>query len=159
MATKKKKEPDNTIAQNRKARHDYFIEDTFEAGLSLLGWEVKAMRAKKANLTDGYIIIHQGEAYLHSCHISPLTTTSTHVLAEPTRNRKLLLHAAEIIKLIAAMEKDGYTIVPLTLYWVRNKVKLKIGTAKGKKLHDKRATEKAKEWNRDKQRIMKNNFD
>jgi SsrA-binding protein len=159
MATKKKKTPDNTIAQNRKARFDYFIEDTFEAGLSLLGWEVKAMREKKANLTDGYIIIHQGEAYLHGCHISPLTTTSTHIVAEPTRNRKLLLHVAEIVKLIAAIDKDGYTIVPLSLYWVKNKVKLKIGTAKGKKLHDKRATEKAKEWNKDKQRIMKNNFD
>lgn len=159
MAAKKKKTPDNTIAQNRKANHDYFIEDTYEAGLSLLGWEVKAMREKKANLSDAYVILHQGEAYLHACHVSPLITTSTHIVAEPTRNRKLLLHAAEIVKLIAAMERDGYTIVPLSLYWIKNKVKLKIGTAKGKKLHDKRATEKAKEWNKDKQRIMKNNFD
>lgn len=160
MAGKKKKTPENTIAQNRKARHDYFIEDTFEAGLSLLGWEVKAMRASStANLTDAYVVLHQGEAYLHGCHVSPLITTSTHVVAEPTRNRKLLLHDAEIRKLIIAQEKDGYTIVPLALYWVRNLVKLKIGTAKGKKLHDKRASEKAKEWNRDKQRIMKNNFD
>lgn len=159
MATKKKKMPDNTIAQNRKATHDYFIENTYEAGLSLLGWEVKAMREKKANLTDAYIVIHQGEAYLHSCHVSPLITTSTHVIAEPTRNRKLLLHAAEIIKLIVAIEKDGYTVVPLSLYWIKNKVKLKIGVAKGKKLHDKRATEKEKEWNKDKQRIMKNNFE
>ena len=156
---KKKKAPDNTIAQNRKARYDYFIEDTFEAGLSLLGWEVKAMRANKTNLTDAYIILHQGEAFLHSCHISPLITTSTHVVAEPTRNRKLLLHAAELVKLAAAIEKDGFTIVPLSLYWIKNRVKLKIGTAKGKKLHDKRATEKAREWNKDKQRIMKNNFD
>lgn len=158
MAGKKKKTPENTIAQNRKARHDYFIEDTFEAGLELQGWEVKAMRDKKANLTDAYIIIHNSEAYLHGCHVSPLITTSTHIKAEPTRNRKLLLHRNEINKIIDAQQKDGYTIVPLSLYWVRNLVKLKIGTAKGKKLHDKRATEKAKEWNRDKQRLMKNNF-
>lgn len=158
MAVKKKKTPENTIAQNRKARHDYFIEETFEAGLTLQGWEVKAMRDKKANLVDSYIVIHNNEAYLHGCHVSPLITASTHITPIPTRNRKLLLHASEINKLIDAQQKDGYTIVPLALYWVRNLVKLKIGTAKGKKLHDKRATEKAKEWNRDKQRIMKNNF-
>jgi SsrA-binding protein len=159
MAGKKKKTPDNTIAQNRKANFDYFIEETFEAGLVLQGWEVKAMREKKANLTDAYIIVHQGEIYLHGCHISPLITTSTHIKAEPVRNRKLLLHRNEIGKIIDAQQKEGYTIVPLALFWVRNLIKLKIGTAKGKKLHDKRATEKAKEWNRDKQRIMKNNFD
>jgi len=158
MSAKKKKTPENTIAQNRKARHDYFIEDTFEAGLALQGWEVKAMREKKVNLADAYIVLHEGEAFLHGCHISPLSTASTHYLAEPTRNRKLLLHGSELGKLIDAQQKEGYTIVPLTLYWVRNLVKLKVGTAKGKKLHDKRATEKAKEWNRDKQRIMKNNF-
>lgn len=158
MAGKKKKTPENTIAQNRKARHDYFIEETFEAGLALEGWEVKAMREKKANLTDAYINLHNGEAFLQGCHVSPLITTSTHITPLPTRNRKLLLHNAEIGKLIDAQQKDGYTIVPLSLYWVRNLVKLKIGTAKGKKLHDKRATEKAKEWNRDKQRLMKNNF-
>lgn len=158
MAGKKKKTPENTIAQNRKARHDFFIEETFEAGLALQGWEVKAMREKKVNLADAYIIFHNGEVYLHGCHVSPLITTSTHITAEPTRNKKLLLHNAEIGKLMDAQQKDGYTIVPLSLYWVRNMVKLKIGTAKGKKLHDKRATEKAKEWNRDKQRLMKNNF-
>lgn len=155
---KKKKTPENTIAQNRKARHDYLIEETFEAGLSLQGWEVKAMRESKANLTDAYIILHNGEAFLHACHVSPLITTSTHITAEPTRNRKLLLHHAELIKLIDAQQKGGYTIVPLSLYWVRNRVKLKIATAKGKKQHDKRATERAKEWDRDKQRLMKNNF-
>lgn len=159
MAVKKKKTPENTIAQNRKARHDYLIEDTFEAGLSLLGWEVKAMRDKKANLTDAYIIMHNGEAFLQGCHVFPLITASTHVIAEPTRNRKLLLHDAELKKLISAQQKDGYTIIPLALYWLRNLVKLKIATAKGKKLHDKRASEKAKEWDRDKQRVMKNNFD
>lgn len=158
MAGKKKKTPENTIAQNRKARHDYFIEETFEAGLSLQGWEVKAMREKKANLTDAYIVLHNSEAFLQGCHVSPLSTTSTHTIPTPTRNRKLLLHNAEIGKLIDAQQKSGYTIVPLALYWVRNLVKLKLGTAKGKKLHDKRATERAKEWDRDKQRVMKNNF-
>jgi SsrA-binding protein len=158
MAAKKKKVPENTIAQNRKAKHDYFIDETYEAGLSLQGWEVKAMREKKANLTDAYVILHNGEAFLHACHVSPLITTSTHIKAEPTRNRKLLLHNAELVKLIDAQQKEGYTIVPLSLYWVRNRVKLKIGTAKGKKYHDKRASEKAKEWDRDKQRLMKNNF-
>jgi SsrA-binding protein len=158
MASKKKKTPENTIAQNRKAKHDYFIEETFEAGLALQGWEVKAMREKKANLTDAYIVLHNSEAYLQGCHVSPLITTSTHITAEPSRNKKLLLHNAEIGKLIDAQQRDGYTIVPLALYWVRNLVKLKIGTAKGKKLHDKRATERAKEWDRDKQRVMKNNF-
>ncbi|MGX5174844.1 SsrA-binding protein SmpB [Aliikangiella sp. IMCC44653] len=158
MASKKKKTPENTIAQNRKAKHDYFIEETFEAGLALQGWEVKAMREKKANLTDAYIVLHNSEAYLQGCHVSPLITTSTHITADPSRNKKLLLHNAEIGKLIDAQQRDGYTIVPLALYWVRNLVKLKIGTAKGKKLHDKRATERAKEWDRDKQRVMKNNF-
>ncbi|MDH5433719.1 MAG: SsrA-binding protein SmpB [Gammaproteobacteria bacterium] len=158
MGAKKKKLPDNTIAQNRKARHDYHIESDFEAGLVLQGWEVKAMRAQKANLTDAYIILQNGEAFLHGCHVSPLITTSTHIVAEPTRNRKLLLHDAELRKIIDAQQKDGYTIVPLALYWVRNLVKLKIATAKGKKLHDKRASEKAKQWNIEKQRVMKNNF-
>ena len=158
MAGKKKKTSENTIAQNRKARHDYFIEDTFEAGLALEGWEVKSIRDKKVSIADAYIIVHNGEVYLHGCHITPLITTSTHVVANPTRNKKLLLNHSEIIKIIDAQQKEGYTIVPLSLYWVRNLVKLKIGTAKGKKLHDKRATEKAKEWNRDKQRLMKNNF-
>ncbi len=158
MASKKKKVPENTIAQNRKAKHDYFIEDTFEAGLCLQGWEVKAMREKKANLTDAYIILHNGEAFLHACHVSPLITTSTHIKAEPTRNRKLLLHNSELGKLIDAQQKQGYAIVPLSLYWVKNLVKLKICTAKGKQYHDKRASEKSKEWDRDKQRLMKNNF-
>lgn len=154
----KKKVSDNTIAQNRKAKHDYFIETTYEAGLALQGWEVKSMREGKVNLTDAYIIFHQGEVFLYGAHISPLLTASTHITPEPTRNRKLLLHDAEISKLMAAQEQDGYTVVPLSLYWIRNKVKLKIATAKGKKLHDKRASEKNKEWERDKQKIMKNNF-
>lgn len=158
MAVKKKKVPENTIALNRKAKHDYFLEETYEAGLSLQGWEVKSMRNKQASLADAYIVLHQGEAFLQGCHISPLITTSTHIKAEPIRNRKLLLHNEQLSKLIDAQQKLGYTIVPLALYWVRNLVKLKIATAKGKKYHDKRATERAKEWERDKQRLMKNNF-
>ena len=152
---KKKKAPDNTIAQNRKARHDYSIGETFEAGLALLGWEVKSMRESKVTLAEAYIQLHQGEAWLYGCHISALNTTSTHNIIEPTRNRKLLLNASELTKLHDAQQKGGYTIVPLSLYWIRNLVKLKIGTAKGKKLHDKRAADKAKEWERDKGRIMK----
>lgn len=152
---KKKKTPDNTIAQNRKARHDYTIDETFEAGLALQGWEVKSMRESKVTIADAYIQLHQGEAWLYGCHISPLKTASTHNVLEPTRNRKLLLHANELGKLHDAQQKGGYTIVPLSLYWIRNLVKIKIGTGKGKKLHDKRAADKAKEWNRDKSRIMK----
>jgi len=152
---KKKKTPENTIAQNRRARHDYIIEDTFEAGLALQGWEVKSMRESKVTLSEAYVQLHQGEAWLHGCHISPLNTASTHNIIEPTRNRKLLLHSSELGKIHDAQQKGGYTIVPLALYWVRNLVKLKIGTAKGKKLHDKRAADKAKEWAKDKGRILK----
>jgi len=155
---KKKKVPENTIVQNRRARHEYFIEESFEAGLALQGWEVKAIRAGKVNLNDAYIMLHHGEAYLSGCHISPLNTVSTHIKPNPTRERKLLLHAREIDRLYGAQQREGYTIVPLSLYWRKNLVKLKIATAKGKKLHDKRASEKAREWNLDKQRIMKNNY-
>ncbi len=155
MAKKKKKTPDNTIAQNRRARHDYILGETFEAGLALLGWEVKAMRESNVTLTEAYIQLHNGEAWLYGCHISPLKTTSTHNIIEPTRNRKLLLHAKELYKLHDAMQRGGQTIVPLSLYWVRNLIKLKIATAKGKKLHDKRAADKAKEWEKDKSRILK----
>ena len=152
---KKKKTPDNTIAQNRKARHDYLIGETFEAGLALQGWEVKSMRESKVTLSDAYIILHQGEAWLHACHIASLNTTSTHNVIENTRNKKLLLNHSELNKLHDAMQKGGYTIVPLSLYWIRNLVKLKIATGKGKKLHDKRASEKSKQWDKDKARIMK----
>lgn len=155
MAKKKKKTSDNTIAQNRKARHDYLIGETFEAGLALQGWEVKSMRESKVTISDAYIQLHQGEAWLHACHISPLKTASTHYVAEPTRNRKLLLHAAELNKLHDAQNKGGCTIVPLSLYWIRNLIKIKIASAKGKKLHDKRASDKAKEWAIDKSRILK----
>jgi len=152
---KKKKTPDNTIAQNRRARHDYLIGETFEAGLALQGWEVKSMRDSKVTIAEAYIQLHQGEAWLHGCHISPLKTASTHYVAEPLRNRKLLLHAGELDKLHDAQQKGGFTIVPLSLYWIRNLVKLKIATGKGKKLHDKRAADKAKEWAKDKSRILK----
>ncbi len=159
MAKKKKKTPDNTIAQNRKARHDYLIDETFEAGMALQGWEVKSMRESKVTIADAYVILHQGEAWLHGCHISPLKTASTHNVAEPLRNRKLLLHANELDKLHDAQQKGGYTIIPLSLYWIRNLVKLKIGTAKGKKLHDKRAADKEKQWAKDKSRILKESRD
>ncbi len=159
MAKKKKKAPDNTIAQNRRARHDYIIDETFEAGMALQGWEVKSMRDSKVTIAEAYIQLHKGEAWLHGCHISPLSTASTHNIAEPTRNRKLLLHSKELGKLHDAQHKGGYTIVPLSLYWIRNLVKIKIGTAKGKKLHDKRAADKAKEWARDKGRILKKSLE
>jgi len=152
---KKKKTPDNTIATNRRASFDYHIEETFEAGLALQGWEVKSMRESKVTLAEAYIQLHQGEAWLYGCHISPLKTASTHNVIEPTRNRKLLLHANELVKLHDAHQKGGYTIIPLSLYWIRNLVKIKIATAKGKKLHDKRAADKAKEWAKDKGRILK----
>ncbi|NVJ62132.1 MAG: SsrA-binding protein SmpB [Gammaproteobacteria bacterium] len=153
---KKKKVPDNVIVQNKKARHEYFIEETFEAGLVLEGWEVKSLRASKVNLSDSYVFLKDGEAWLLSCHISPLQTVSTHITANPTRYRKLLLHNRELAKLFGSQNRDGYTIVALKLYWKKNRVKLEVGLAKGKKLHDKRATEKEREWNRSKQRILKN---
>lgn len=152
---KKKKQPGNVIAQNKKARHDYFIEDTMEAGLVLEGWEVKSLREGKANLSESYIHLKDGEAWLLNCHISPLQTVSTHITANPVRYRKLLLHNRELGKLFGAQQKQGYTIVALKLYWKNNLVKLEIGMAKGKKLHDKRATEKEREWNRAKQRMLK----
>lgn len=152
---KKKKTAGNVIAQNKKARHDYFIEDTLEAGLVLEGWEVKSLRDGKANLTEGYIFLKDGEAWLLGCHISPLQTASTHINPNPIRYRKLLLHNRELGKIFGAQQKEGYTIVALKLYWKNNKVKLEIGLAKGKKLHDKRATQKEREWNRTKQRVLK----
>ncbi|WP_144393970.1 SsrA-binding protein SmpB [Pleionea sediminis] len=154
---KKKKQPDNVIAQNKKARHDYFIEETMEAGLVLEGWEVKSLRDGKANLTESYIFLKDGEAWLLGCHISPLKTASTHIDPNPIRYRKLLLHNKELGKLFGAQQKKGYTIVALKLYWKNNLVKLELGMGKGKKLHDKRATEKEREWNRSKQRMMKSN--
>lgn len=157
MAKKaKKKDNSSTIALNKKAKHDYFIEQTFEAGLSLQGWEIKSIRDGKVNIKESYIIFKDGEAFIFGAQIQPLITASTHSVHDPLRLRKLLLHRSEIERLTTKVQLDGLTVVPLDMHWSHNgKVKLNIGLAKGKKLHDKRATEKQREWNRDKQRIMK----
>jgi len=143
------------IAENRKARHDYTIEQDFEAGLVLQGWEVKSLRASRAQISESYVIIKSGEAFLLNSHITPLLTASTHVRAIADRTRKLLLHDYELNKLIGAVERKGYTIVPLNLHWRKGTVKLTIALAKGKKLHDKRETEKRRDWDRQKQRLMR----
>lgn len=150
-----KKQSDSTIALNRKAGFDYFIEDQYEAGLALEGWEVKSLRAGKINLSDAHVIIKYGEAFLLGAQINPLITASTHSIPDPTRTRKLLLNKKELNQLIGSVERQGYTIVPLSLYWKKNKVKMKIALAKGKKEHDKRDTIKDREWQRDRSRIMK----
>jgi SsrA-binding protein len=144
-----------SILQNKKAFHDYFIEDRYEAGIVLQGWEVKAIRAGRANLKEAYITIKDGELYLFGSHISPLTSASTHILAEPLRTRKLLLHAAEINKLIGRVQRAGYTLMPLDMHYKGGRIKLDIGLAKGKKEHDKRATEKEREGKREAQQAMK----
>ncbi|MCW5572702.1 MAG: SsrA-binding protein SmpB [Steroidobacteraceae bacterium] len=151
----REKNSDRPIAENRKARFDYFIEDRYVAGLSLQGWEVKSLRAGRANLTEAYVYLRDGEAFLIGAHITPLNTASTHVQADPTRTRKLLLSRSELDHLVGAVERRGYTIVPLDLHWSRGRAKLSIGLAKGKKQHDKRATEKDRDWQREKQRMMK----
>ena len=153
---KPKKTPSNTIAQNKKARFDYFIEEEFEAGLVLEGWEVKSLRAGRVQLKESYVIIQNGELFLQGAHISPLSSASTHVDANPVRSRKLLMKRYEISRLVGQVERAGYTIAPLTLYWSGGKAKLKIGLAKGKKQHDKRATIKERDWKREQQRILKN---
>ncbi|MCB1777975.1 MAG: SsrA-binding protein SmpB [Candidatus Competibacteraceae bacterium] len=153
--SKKKSTSNNQIAGNKKAYHDYFIEERFEAGLSLQGWEVKSLRAGRAHLKESYVLLRDGEAFLFGCHISPLTSASTHVDADPTRTRRLLLHREEISRLIGSVERKGYTLIPLALYWKNNRAKLDIGLAKGKKDYDKRATEKDRDWERDKQRLMR----
>jgi SsrA-binding protein len=154
-ASAKKIEPERLIAENRRARFDYFIEDRYEAGLALQGWEVKAMRAGRAQITEGYVFLRDGEAFLTGAHVTPLKTTSTHIIADPTRTRKLLLNASELSRLIGAVERKGYTLVPLDLHWKDGRVKLEIGLAKGKKQHDKRATEKDRDWERDKARLLR----
>jgi SsrA-binding protein len=143
------------IAENRKARYDYFIEQRYEAGLVLQGWEVKSMRAGRAQLQEAYVYLRDGEAFLIGAHLSPLPTTSTHVTADPARTRKLLLNYSELQGLIGAVERRGYTIVPLELYWKAGRAKLQIGLAKGKKQHDKRAVEKDRDWARDKARALR----
>ena len=155
MAKNKKTTDTNTIAVNRKARYDYALEDDFEAGIALEGWEVKSLRDGRAQLKESYVMVIRGEVFLIGAHFSPLKTASTHIQPNPTRPRKLLLHAKQISKLIGATERDGYTIVPLSMYWVRGKAKLKIALAKGKKQHDKRQSIKQREWDRQKQRLFK----
>lgn len=144
-----------SIAQNKKAFFDYFIEDKYEAGIVLEGWEVKAIRDNRVNLKEAYVIIQRGEIYIIGCHITPLGAASTHVRPDAIRTRKLLLHNAEIIKLIEKVDQAGYTIVPLDMHFSKGRVKIQIGLAKGKKQHDKRDTEKARDWEREKGRIMR----
>jgi SsrA-binding protein len=144
------------LTQNRKALHDYFIEERFEAGLALEGWEVKAMRAGRVQLQEAYVVVRNAEVYLIGAHVSPLPTASTHINPDPTRTRKLLLHAEEIRKLIGKVERAGYTLVPLDLHYKRGRIKLEIGLAKGKKQHDKRETLKERDWQREQQRLMRN---
>jgi SsrA-binding protein len=161
MAAKKNKDSsgNSNIAQNRQATHDYFIEERFEAGLALQGWEVKSLRAGRAQLKESYVVLKGGEAWLLGSHVSPLISASTHVNPDPTRTRKLLLHGRELSKLIGSVERKGYTLVPLAMYWKKGRAKLEIGLALGKKLHDKRATEKERDWQREKQRVMRRGSD
>jgi SsrA-binding protein len=144
-----------SIAQNKKAFHDYFIEERFEAGMALEGWEVKAIRAGHVQLKEAYVVVKGAEIYLIGCHVTPLMAASTHIQPDPTRTRKLLLHAEEIRKLIGKVERAGYTLVPLDLHYTRGRVKLEVGLAKGKKQHDKREAEKDKDWKREQQRLMR----
>lgn len=144
-----------SITDNKKAFHDYFIEEKHEAGLVLEGWEVKSIRAGRANLKEAYVVLKNAAVFLIGCHISPLPTASTHINPDPIRSRKLLLHAEEISKLIGKVERAGYTLVPLNLHYSKGRIKLEIGLAKGKKQHDKRVAEKEKEWKREQSQFMK----
>ncbi len=152
----RKNEPSpRLIAENRKARFDYFIEERYEAGIALQGWEVKALRAGRGQLKEAYVFVRGVEAFLFGAHISPLNSASSHVIADPVRTRKLLLHRSELSGLIGAVERRGYTLVPLELYWKNGRAKLQVGLAKGKKQHDKRAVEKDRDWQRDKARLLR----
>jgi SsrA-binding protein len=144
-----------SIVQNRKAFHDYFIEERYEAGLVLDGWEVKAIRAGRAQLADGYVFVRGGELFLIGASIAPLPTVSTHFVPNPTRTRKLLLHAEEIKRLVGKVEQRGYTLVPLDLHYNKGRIKIEIGLARGKLKHDKREAEREKDWNREKQRLLR----
>ncbi len=156
MSTRKSKQSnDQVIAVNRRARHDYFIEDKFEAGLVLEGWEAKSLRAGRAQLTESYVHLKNGEAFLIGAHFSPLNTASTHTRADPTRSRKLLLQRVELDRLVGAVERKGFALVPLNLHWSKGRAKLDVGLAKGKKQHDKRAASKDRDWQRQKERILK----
>lgn len=155
MSKKSKNAAPASIAQNKKAYHDYFIEERFEAGLVLEGWEVKSLREGKIQLKEAYVLLKDGEAFLFGCHISPLLSASTHIHPDAIRTRKLLLHAEEISRLIGDVERKGYTLMPLSLYWKKGRAKLKIGLARGKKDYDKRAVEKERDWEREKARIVR----
>ncbi|MCC6608900.1 MAG: SsrA-binding protein SmpB [Burkholderiales bacterium] len=144
-----------SIVENRKAYHDYFVEERYEAGVALEGWEVKAIRAGRVQLREAYVVVHGQEIFLIGAHITPLGSASTHVTPDPTRTRKLLLHAEEIRRLIGKVEQAGYTLVPLNLHYSKGRIKLEIGLARGKKQYDKRATEKEREWAREKQRLLR----
>jgi len=152
---KKQKIKDTTIAKNKTATHDYFIDERFEAGLVLEGWEVKSLRAGKVQLKESYVFVKQGEVFISGMHVSALNTVSTHITPNPTRIRKLLLNKQEISKLIGSVDRKGFTLVPTFLYWKGDRAKLEIGLGKGKKLHDKRAVEKEKDWKRDQARSFK----
>ena len=156
MAKKKDSEKGGgTIALNKRARHEYHIDERYEAGLALQGWEVKSLRAGRLNFGDAYALIRDGELYLFGAQITPLISASTHVVADDRRTRKLLLHREEIDKLVGAVERKGYTLIPTALYWKNNKVKVELGLARGKQEHDKRASEKERDWNREKQRVLR----
>ena len=144
-----------SIAQNKKAFHDYFVEQKFETGIVLEGWEVKAIRAGRVQLKEAYVIIRNGEIFLIGCHISPLLSVSTHFQPDPVRTRKLLLHTEEINRLIGSVERAGYTLLPLDMHYTRGRIKLEVGLAKGKKQHDKRQAEKERDWQRERQRLLK----
>lgn len=149
------KNPSTTIALNKRARHDYALEERFEAGLVLEGWEVKAIRAGKVQLTDSYVLLRNGEAWLIGANIAPLVSASTHVIADPQRTRKLLLHEKELARLFVATQQKGYTCVVTAMYWKGSRVKCEVALGKGKKLHDKRATDRDRDWERQKDRLMK----
>ena len=151
----KKDNSSNTIVLNKKARHDFILEERIEAGLALEGWEAKSLRAGRVQIRDSYVLLKDSEAYLFGAVITPLQTASTHINPDPQRSRKLLLHRQELNKLIGAVERKGYSLIPTAMYWKKGRAKLEIALAKGKKLHDKRASEKSRDWQRDKQRIMK----
>jgi SsrA-binding protein len=146
---------EGTIAVNRRARHDFFIDERYEAGLVLTGWEVKALRAGRLQLAEGYVIVKDDEAWLLGSHITPLNSASTHVVADPTRTRKLLLKRRELDHLVGAVERKGHTLVPLAMYWKNGRAKLEIGLARGKKAHDKRASEKERDWQREKAQTLR----
>ena len=151
----KKKTGSSTIAVNKRARFEYHVEERIEAGLALEGWEVKALREGRVQFADSYVLLKDNEAFLFGCQINPLPTVSTHIMPDPVRTRKLLLHRNEIDRLIGAVDRKGYTVIPTAMYWSRGRAKVELGMAKGKRQHDKRKTQKDRDWERQKERIMK----